>query len=148
MIIYRQSTVHDPAYELEKKLRNRVLRLPLNVQLSAQDIQDEDQQIHLLAVDAPGAVIGCVLVAFSGERAKIRQMAVEPAYQRQGIGTELIQRAEQIIRERNVRQVTLHARLSACTFYERLGYIKVSGVFNEVTIPHVEMEKALGIMYG
>ena len=35
MIIYRQISTHDPEYEQEKDLRNRVLRSPLGLMLSA-----------------------------------------------------------------------------------------------------------------
>lgn len=140
---YRRITPLDPEYELEKELRRTVLRKPLGLQLSPPDVQGEEQQLHLIALELPGTVIGCVLVAFSGEKARIRQMAVAPAYQRQGIGTELMRRAEQAIRERGIRQVTLHARLSARPFYERLGYTGGAEVFIEVTLPHIVMEKTL-----
>jgi predicted GNAT family N-acyltransferase len=51
--------------------------------------------------------------------------------------------AEQIVRDRNLGAVTLHARQTARRFFENLGYTAVSDVFTEVTIPHVKMEKIL-----
>jgi len=47
MTTYRQISTHDPEYALEKELRNRVLRLPLGLHLSEQDMRDEDEQVHL-----------------------------------------------------------------------------------------------------
>lgn len=143
MITYCQISVRDRAYDLEKELRNRVLRLPLGLRLSEQDVRDEDKQIHLAAVDEQGKVVGCALIAFEGNSARIRQMAVEEAFRGKGIGTELVRRAEEVVRGRNIRTVTLHARVSAREFYEKLGYTAASGVFTEVTIPHVEMAKNL-----
>jgi predicted GNAT family N-acyltransferase len=143
MIIYRRIRVQDHEYELEKGLRNRVLRLPLGLVLSEQDVREEDQQIHLVAMDSRGQVVGCALVAFNQNAARIRQMAVDESCQGQGIGTELVRRAEEAVRARNVRAVTLHARVSARGFYECLGYTATSEPFMEVSIPHIAMEKNL-----
>lgn len=143
MIIYRRISIQDPEYEQEKDLRNRVLRVPLGLVLSENDLRDEDKQTHLIAVNSEGRVVGCALVAFSGNTARIRQMAIEGSYQGRGIGTELLKRAESTARARLVFKVTLHARVSARGFYERLGYTAVSLVFSEVTIRHVAMEKEL-----
>jgi len=143
MITYRQISTHDPEYAQEKELRNRVLRMPLGLTLSEQDLRGEDRQIHVAAVDERGAVIGCVLVAFTEKGAKIRQIAVEKGHRGRGIGTKLMTGAEQIVRDRNLGSVTLHARQTARRFFEKLGYRLASDVFTEVTIPHVRMEKTL-----
>lgn len=143
MITYRQISTHDREYDLEKELRNRVLRLPLGLHLSEQDTFDEEEQIHLVAMDVRDRVIGCVLVAFSGDVAKARQLAIDDDHRGQGVGTELMKRAEEAILVRNVRTMTLHGRVTARGFFERLGYTAQSGVFTEVTIPHIEMHKDL-----
>jgi N-acetylglutamate synthase-like GNAT family acetyltransferase len=143
MITYRRITTHDPEYGKEKDLRNRVLRMPLGLVLSEQDVRNEHAQLHFVALDGQGNVIGCLLVVFSGDTARFRQMAVEEPYRERGIGTELIKQAEQDVRARNIHTVTLHARIAAKEFYEGLGYTAASGIFMEVTIPHVAMEKDL-----
>jgi predicted GNAT family N-acyltransferase len=143
MITYRQISTHDREYAQEKDLRNRVLRLPLGLHLSGQDTRDEEEQTHLVAMNGQGRVIGCVLIAFSGNTAKVRQLAIEGAYHGRGIGTELMKRAEQAIRARNIRSVTLHGRVTARGFFQRLGYAARSDIFTEVTIPHIEMQKDL-----
>jgi predicted GNAT family N-acyltransferase len=143
MITYRQISTHDREYALEKDLRNRVLRMPLGLTLSEQDLHGEDGQMHLVALDERGQVVGCVLVAFSGNSAKIRQIAVEKVYRGRGVGVTLMRLAEDAIRARNIIVSTLHARVTAREFFEKLGYTAASEVFTEVTIPHVEMRKAL-----
>jgi len=144
MIIYREISTHDSEYALEKKMRNRVLRLPLGLRLSERDVRGEEEQVHLVAMDGRDKVIGCVLVAFSGNVAKVRQLAIDDDYQGRGIGTGLMKRAEQAILARNLQKVTLHARVTARGFFEMLGYTAVSEVFTEVTIPHIAMHKDLG----
>jgi len=143
MIIYRQISTHDREYSQEKELRNRVLRTPLGLHLSEQDVRGEDEQVHLVAIDDRGRVIGCVLVAFSESVAKVRQLAIDDDYRGQGIGTGLMKRAELAVLARNVRRVTLHGRLTARGFFEKQGYTAISEVFPEVTIPHITMQKEL-----
>jgi N-acetylglutamate synthase-like GNAT family acetyltransferase len=143
MISYRFITTQDPEYILEKELRNRVLRRPLGLELSEADLCGEDEQVHIAAVDDAGRVIGCVLVAFTGEQAKIRQIAVDEAWRGKKIGPELIHRAEAAAREQGLDRVTLHARVVSRGFFEKLGYRTASDIFTEVTIPHVKMEKDL-----
>jgi hypothetical protein len=143
MITYCQISTHDREYTLEKELRSRVLRQPLGLKLSEQDLQGEDEQTHLVAMDGTGRVVGCVLVAFTEKGAKIRQLAIEEGHRGRGIGSKLMKGAEQIVRDRNLGAVTLHARKTARRFFEKLGYAAVSDVFTEVTLPHVKMEKIL-----
>ncbi len=140
LIVYREITVTDPEYRAEKELRNRVLRVPLGLTLSARDVRDDHTQLHVMALEA-GQPVGCVLVAFDGTRARMRQMAVDEQHQRQGIGTELVRCAERAALMKGVRIMTLHARVTARSFYERMGYRVTSEPFFEVTVPHLAMEK-------
>ncbi|HAS54218.1 MAG TPA: GNAT family N-acetyltransferase [Nitrospiraceae bacterium] len=143
MIRYRRISVHDPEYAGEKELRHRVLRRPLELALSEEDLRGEASQVHIVAQDDAGKVVGCLLVLFSDERAKVRQLAVDAAYQGRSVGRTLMQLAEEAVRERHIGTVMLHARVTARGFFERAGYAAVSDVFTEVTIPHVAMEKRL-----
>ncbi len=144
MIAYRKITTADPEYEAEKDLRNRALRLPLGLTLSERDVRGEDGQIHLVASDENGGIVGCVLLLIPGDgTAHVRQMAVDERRRGSGIGSGLIAEVERTVREMGIRKINLHARLYARGFYERLGYRAVSDVFTEVTIPHIKMEKTL-----
>jgi predicted GNAT family N-acyltransferase len=144
LTVYRRIETSDGDYAGEKDLRNRVLRLPLGRVLSGEDTRGEDRQIHLIAVDEQDRVIGCVLLLPAGDgTARVRQMAVEEAYQRRGIGRELMRRMETVAGGMGLRKLTLHARETAVNFYEKLGYRGVAGTFREVGIPHRLMEKDL-----
>jgi predicted GNAT family N-acyltransferase len=143
MVRYRNITPNDPEYAAEKKLRNRVLRNPLGLELSAADLRDENEQVHVVGMDEQGQVIACVLVAFPEGSAKIRQLAVDEAWHGRRLGTELMRRAEDVVKERGLQRVMLHARVTARRFFEKLGYTAISDVFTEVGIPHVKMGKDL-----
>ena len=70
-------------------------------------------------------------------------MAVMNNMQGKGIGRTIMNFAENEARDRGFHIMSMHARKYACGFYEKLGFKICSAEFEEVTIPHVEMEKLL-----
>ncbi len=139
----REVSFGSDAYREACELRDLVLRRPLGLSLSPEDVAGEDRQYHHLAHDASG-VVGCLLLA-PGEdgELKMRQVAIAERAQRRGIGGALVARAEALGRERGFRLMTLHARRGAVPFYERAGYAVEGPEFIEVTIPHSKMTKRL-----
>lgn len=92
------------------------------------------------------SVIACVvLTPVNANTVKIRQMAVDPDYQRQGFGHRLLNDAERIARQKGWKQAVLHAHLSALGFYKKAGYREEGEAFIEVTIPHKKMVKILSV---
>lgn len=131
------------AYADAVALRRRVLRLPLGLDFTADQLAAETADHHLAAHDGP-ALVGCLLLTDRGQGAvQMRQVAVDPGRQRQGIGALLVRESERRARELGFTRMILHARETAVPFYERLGYACVGAPFVEVTIPHREMVKDL-----
>ncbi len=98
--------------------------------------------VHLVALRG-GAVIGTLRIVVSGGSAKIGRMAVLAAERKTGIGTRLMQHAIEIARSMGVSDITLHAQLTAKTFYARLGYREEGEEFEEAGIQHVAMRRTL-----
>ncbi|MDE3059625.1 MAG: GNAT family N-acetyltransferase [Pseudomonadota bacterium] len=134
----------SPAYEQARLLRERILRLPLGCTLSEKDTEGEEAQIHIAAMDDASAVIGTLLLKpLPNAVVKFRQMAVDSAMQRAGLGRKLVAFAEQTARERGFAFVELNARMYAAGFYEKLGYAAEGEPFTEVALPHIRMTKRL-----
>jgi predicted GNAT family N-acyltransferase len=132
-----------PLYADELELRFRVLREPLGYKREDVKFPFEDQSLHLVA-HAEGAVLGCVL--FNPEDAhggRLFQMAVSPSLQGRGLGARLVRGLEYLLRERGFRHVHLHARAPVVPFYERLGYAVYGEPYEEVGIPHRNMQRDL-----
>jgi ribosomal protein S18 acetylase RimI-like enzyme len=132
-----------PRYAEEMELRYRVLREPLGHPRTAVAFPFESESLHVVAL-ASGVLVGCVLFhPESAEKGRLFQMAVSPSLQSRGIGRQLVARLEHEVRSRGFREVTLHARQTAVSFYERLGYGCFDAPFVEVGIPHRHMRKSL-----
>lgn len=124
-------------------LRNLLLRKPLGLSFSDEELQKEAQDILLGCFDDERLEGCCLLTEVSAKIVRLRQMAVMSGLQGKGVGKVLVQFAENIARDRGYSKVIMHARKTAVGFYEKSGYKVTSKEFDEVTIPHYVMEKEL-----
>ncbi len=133
-----------PAFDEMLALRDRVLRQPLGLKFHLKDIAEEWDAIHLACYADNGTLLGCLtLQPLDEDTIKMRQVAVAPEYQKQGIGKKLVAAAEKRALQLGFRQITLHARKEAVAFYKKLGYKTIGKPFEEVGILHRQMMHAL-----
>lgn len=125
------------------RLRDDVLRRPLGLSFSQEELDKEKEEILIAAFEDDKMLGCCMLVREDPTVIRLRQMAVSNNLQGKGIGRALMLFAENIARDRGFRKLKMHARKTAVGFYERLGYEVAGTEFEEVTIPHFVMEKKL-----
>jgi len=133
----------SPEYKQMVKLRNEILRKPLGLSFSDDELLKEASDILIGAFDDDVILACCMLTTLTKEKVRLRQMAVLNNLQGKGIGATMMNFAENVARDRGFHLMSMHARKSAIGFYEKLGYRVCSDEFQEVTIPHFEMEKKL-----
>ncbi len=134
---------HSPEYDEGLVLRRGVLREPLGLVYTLDQVDAEREELHMVAV-FDGEVVACASLADLGRRvAKMRQVAVKLELQGSGIGAALVRFFEDTARARGFARIALHARQSAVPFYEHLGYHTFGPIFEEVGLPHLRMEKNL-----
>ena len=76
-------------------------------------------------VEDAGNIIATVMIGYDGHRGTINYLAVTPAAQEQGIGGELMRRAEAYLIDLGCPKVSFCVRkdnLPVLSFYDRLGY--------------------------
>lgn len=130
-------------YKQSIALRTSILRKPLNLTYTPFQLEEEKDQIHIVA-EEEGEVLGVVLLQkLDNKTAKMRQFAVKDKYQNQGIGTELIAFFEDYAVEHGFTNIELHAREKAVRFFKQSEYERVGEVFKEVTLNHYKMVKNL-----
>ena len=80
----------------------------------------------VLVAESGGRIVGTAFGAWDGRRAFINRVAVDPAYQRRGIGTPLMGQVERRLAALGAQRVGLltggERRSEAVRFYESLGY--------------------------
>lgn len=141
---YRWIEYGSPEFDQVIDLRNRVLRKPLGLEFKEVDIESEWDSFHLAAFTYDGAVGGClVMKPISPSLVKMRQVAVDPNMQGQGIGFAMVRASEQWALKKGFSKIELHARIAAVPFYIKMNYLKEGAKFEEVGIPHFKMSKSL-----
>ena len=130
-------------YQQMVHLRNEILRRPLGLQFTPEELELEKEEILIGAFEEEKMLGCCMLIVEAPNSVRLRQMAVLNNLQGKGIGRALMQFAENIARDRGFQKITMHARKTAVGFYEKLGYNISGKEFEEVTIPHYIMEKML-----
>jgi len=124
-------------------LRAQILRLPLGMNLTDEDIKNDKNEIIICIFDRKNPVGGLQLKPLGINKVRLRQMAVSENYRNQGLGKKLLNFAEKTALKNGFFNIELHARKTAVEFYKKSGY-QVSGqVFIEVGIPHLFMKKEL-----
>ena len=124
-------------------LRLEILRKPLNLRFTKEELENEKQDILIGAFEEDKILGCCLLTRIDDNSVRLRQMAVQNNLQGKGIGASMLNYAENIARDHGFKNMVMHARKPVIGFYEKLGYKVTSSEFEEITIPHHVMEKAL-----
>jgi len=130
-------------YQQMVHLRNEILRKPLGLEFTPEELEKEKDEILIGAFEDEKMLGCCMLIKVDKSTVRLRQMAVLNNLQGKGIGRALMQFAENIARDRGFQKIIMHARASAIGFYEKLGYQVSGNEYVEVTLPHFTMEKRL-----
>jgi predicted GNAT family N-acyltransferase len=100
--------------------------------------------LHAVLLDVNGQPLGNArLLQPSTNVAKVGRMAVVKQARGQGYGTRLLQALVLEARRRGNKEVRLSAQRTAEGFYAAYGFSMVGEPFDEVGIPHVEMQLRL-----
>ena len=130
-------------YEQMVALRHQMLRKPLGLNFTDQELEADKEHVLLGCFDDDILEGCCMLVQVAPGVVRLRQMAVLSGLQGKGIGRVLVQFAENVARDRRNHKIIMHSRTSSVNFFEKSGYAEVGEPFTELTIQHVVMEKEL-----
>lgn len=80
-----------------------------------------------------GDIAGAILASVSNHQIAIHEVAVDPKYHRQKIGSQLMQKLEQNARQLKISKIELGGQLDAVSFYEANGF--TANLFMQAKIP-------------
>lgn len=130
-------------YQEMISLRMEILRKPLGLTFTPETLENEKDDILIGAFDDEKITACCILSKIDTTIIQLRQMAVHPKMERNGLGASILAFAENMARDAGFRILIMHARKTAVGFYEKQGYSIQGDEFLEVSIPHYEMRKKL-----
>jgi ribosomal protein S18 acetylase RimI-like enzyme len=96
---------------------------------------NHDAELFITVWDAE-ALVGTVMAAWDGWRAHFARLSVNPEYRRNGIGRELVKRAEKLLIARGAKRVyadILNTSSGAIEFWQSVGFTP-----NDVVEPYAK----------
>ena len=134
-------------YRQAARLRYRLFYREHGIQFESIFDPQEQQSLHLVIK----ANIGDRVLAYGRLDRKnfnefqIYQMVVEPKYQRQGLGTIILQTLITIATDRGASLIVLNARVAKVQFYQKHGFQSIGEVFASPStgVPHIKMRKKI-----
>ena len=109
-------------------VRHPVLRNGLPLESCAFDRDEDSKTIHLGAY-LENKAIGVLTLLPNSKDVQLRGMAVLTHHQGQGIGKQLLAKAEALVIDLEHNSVWMNARLIAIHFYASCGYKKQGDIF-------------------
>lgn len=110
--------------------------------LSALILPDDESGLHLGCLDN-GLVVSAGSLFIDGASARLRKFATLPEYQGRGIGTAMLKKMTQLLRQKEVTEFWFDARETARYFYEKSGFAVSGDVFYKSGIRYLKMAKQL-----
>lgn len=92
--------------------------------------------VHLLVIHQ-NAPIACLRII---DYHKIGRMAVLKKWRKKGLGAALLLEAVELCKAHGSKNVHLSAQTHAVKFYKKSGFKATSEVYQDVHIPHVDMQ--------
>ncbi|MEH2356759.1 GNAT family N-acetyltransferase [Nostoc sp.] len=87
-------------------------------------------------------VVGTARIRYLDDKtAKIERLAVLSTVRGQGIGKKIMENALQVIANKNIPEVVIHAQEYVKDLYKKLDFIEEGEIFEEVSTLHVKMRK-------
>ena len=103
------------------------------------------EAIHVYLADDDGSIAAYLRVLKKHDEEGVARIGrVIAAKRGSGIGRELVEAAIQVAVGRfDAREIYVESQVQAQGFYEKLGFVACSDVFDDAGIPHVAMRKKL-----
>lgn len=109
-----------------------------------EEIDDIDKRAIHLTLYEDEALVGCTRT-FEDEyhEWRIGRVALLPEYRGKGYGSILLEKTEEILKNKGITQVSLHAQCRVQTFYEKCGYTAIGEIIYDQGVAHIQMIKQL-----
>lgn len=125
-------------------LRNKILREPLGLKLSGNQISKEGNiDFYHIAYKVDSDILGVLVLKKLNNKFQVFQIVVKEQHQKLGIGQLLMEKAETIVRENDLEEIIVFSREESIGFYKKMGFKSTKKEFIIVGLNHVKMIKKL-----
>lgn len=124
-------------------IRQSELRKGFSLENCYMEGDEKQTTFHLGAFDN-NTIVGVVSLMKTAQGYQLRGMAILESYKGQKIGTQLIEKAEEQLKNKCISTIWMNARINAVNFYQKQGYTSIGNPFTIEGIgEHIRMSKKL-----
>ena len=101
-------------------------------------VEGDEKALHF-GVLIDNKLVSVASLYLEDHSARLRKFATLNHFQRQGVGSYLLEHLIQKLKEKEVNYLWFDARVSAYSFYKRLGFQASGDIFYKNTVPYYKM---------
>ena len=133
--------------ELNKAEFYQIVQLRIEVFIVEQncpypDLDDKDQEAHHMWIEDTGEIVCYLRINPAGSRfaePSLGRIVTKRSHRKQGLAELLINKAINVVCEKESRAIRISAQCYLEKYYEKFGFLKASEEYLEDDIPHIEM---------
>ncbi|MBD1381956.1 GNAT family N-acetyltransferase [Metabacillus arenae] len=126
----------EDAFYVRKKVFVEEQQVPEEEEID--DLEEEATHVILYDETLPAGAGRLRIVDGYG---KMERICILPEYRGRGAGNIIMEKLEDVAKEKGASKFKLSAQTHAVSFYEKLGYKVISEEYLDAGIPHVTMVK-------
>ncbi|MCC5944183.1 MAG: GNAT family N-acetyltransferase [Bernardetiaceae bacterium] len=124
-------------------LRRKMIADVIGRPLKDSETADDAKCRHIVALRRED-VVGGLLLFTEEDHYRITQMVIEEKWQSRGLGNDLLEFTEMVVRNDKARDTLVaHAPDFAVKFYQNRGYTLEGAEFKELDYKHFKMKKSI-----
>ena len=128
-------------YKETLQLREDVMRKPLGLLLSAEDVRNDNKRIHIGGYDNNKLICTCSLKIIHHKISHIYSFCVKQEFQNKGVGRQLMAFTENYCKSQGVTRLYVEGRKTAQIFYQKCGFLPCGSEYMDMNILHQDMHK-------
>lgn len=121
-------------------IRIKVFVEEQNVPLAMERDEYDETATFALIYDELNKPIATGRMIFQNGNYFIGRVAVLPEYRGKGLGAKIMQMLIDAARQRDIKEIIIHAQTHAKKFYQKLGFKEFGDVYDEAGIEHISMK--------
>ena len=133
--------------ELNKAEFYQIVKLRIEVFIVEQncpypDLDDKDQEAHHMWIEDTVEIVCYLRINPAGSRfaePSLGRIVTKRSHRKQGLAEVLINKAINLVCEKESRAIRISAQCYLEKYYEKFGFLKASEEYLEDDIPHIEM---------
>jgi ribosomal protein S18 acetylase RimI-like enzyme len=126
----KYKTIDHDYYRQALALRNKVLRKPIGKDIYNENLSiEKDNDFYAILFDNK-IIATFSIFAEAPQIAHLTAFAVDYDFQRQGIGSKLLNYAIEDLKSKDFKQIKVNARATAHSFYQKNGFVGLGGKYH------------------